>query len=340
MPFGVLFVLLLLIGFYAIKIFFFLNTPIAKQKIDLHLFQGEKIQSPIIAEASPGANFKFNLDTVEGRPFTATLSAKIFVIPPTSTSFSYRQAILSMATTLGFDVENTKYKLEDKNAVFEEPKQTLSVDISNYNFQYQYKLEDDPSIFQNTHVPAETEIIQNAEDFLKKVDKYPADFAKSKPNIIYYTYPITTGANLSNSPQQSTNMVEVDFYRPDIDSDPQPISTVTSKFPNSQNYVAMVFNESGQKVVKAQVKYFEKSEDQVGVYPLKSGDDAYQQLKDGKGYVVNGVPNQTDVTIKKMFLAYYDPEVYQQYLEPVYVFLGTNNFVAYIPAVKDSLLIQ
>ena len=37
-----------------------------------------------------------------------------------------------------------------------------------------------------------------------------------------------------------------------------------------------------------------------------------------------------------MFLGYYDPDVYQEYLQPMYVFLGDNNFVAYLPAITDD----
>jgi hypothetical protein len=54
--------------------------------------------------------------------------------------------------------------------------------------------------------------------------------------------------------------------------------------------------------------------------------------------VVNGRPNQANITIKKMFLAYYDPDEYQPYLQPVYVFVGDNDFVGYVPAVEDALL--
>ncbi len=173
------------------------------------------------------------------------------------------------------------------------------------------------------------------------LSNYPADFARSKPTIIYYTYnPESTELTISDIPDATTNMVEVDFFRPEIEALPSNLSTVTSKFPNSQNYVAMVFKDGDTKIVKAQVKYFETSEEQIGIYPLKTGDAAWEQLTTGKGCVVSGAPDITQVTIRKMFLAYYDPEDYQPYLQPVYVFIGSDNFVGYVPAVKDSLLTQ
>ncbi len=48
--------------------------------------------------------------------------------------------------------------------------------------------------------------------------------------------------------------------------------------------------------------------------------------------------NKTSIKIKKMFFAYFDPDIYQSYLQPVYVFLGENNFVGYVPAVSADYL--
>jgi hypothetical protein len=102
----------------------------------------------------------------------------------------------------------------------------------------------------------------------------------------------------------------------------------------------MAFYNGGAKVLRAQIKFFEKSEEQIGVYPLKTGDAVWTELKEGKGMVVSDIKNQKDITIKKMFLGYLDPSVYQDYLQPVYVFLGANNFVAYVPAVSNDFLTE
>lgn len=340
LPFGILTLLFILIVFYAFKIIFFLNGPAQNnQVVATKLFQGEKIQAPLIQTASSSANMKFNFDTIEGKPITATLSAQIFVLPPSTTKFGFREKIQLMAKTLGIDTDANPYSLTDKDAVFKDDNQQLHIDISTFNFDYQYDLQKNPDLFTNTKIPDEQAIIDKATDFLRSVDRYPDDFARSKPSIIYYTYnPNTTQLTISNSPQPDSNMAEVDFFRPDIDAVPAALSTVTSKFPNSQNYVAMVFTDTDSKVVKAQVKYYPSSADQVGIYPLKTGDVAYKELQEGKGLVVNGQPNQPNITIKKMFLAYYDPDEYQPYLQPVYVFVGDNDFVGYVPAVEDALL--
>jgi hypothetical protein len=340
LPFGILGLLLILILFYSLKIVLYLNTPPPTvAQLPTTLFPGEKIKAPVIKTASSAAELKFTLDTIEGRPTTATLSAQIFVLPPTSTSFGFKEKIQLMAKTLGFDTDVTNYSLNDKNATFQDDNQQLAIDISNFNFHYQYDLQKNPDLFTNSEVPQEQEAVTKASDFLNQIGKYSPDFAQTTPSVSYFHYdPNTTQLVPQVTPDAMTNVVEVDFFRPDIDAVPAPLSTVSSKFPNSQNYVAMVFSNGEMKVIKAQVQYFEKSADQVGLYPLKSGDQAYADLQAGNAYVINGQPGQTNITIKKMFLAYYDPDIYQPYLQPVYVFIGDNDFVGYVSAVVNALL--
>lgn len=131
-------------------------------------------------------------------------------------------------------------------------------------------------------------------------------------------------------------MVEVDFYRPDIGEFP----TVSSTYFNSSNYVLLTYNGDRYKILRSQVRFFEQSEDQVGVYPLKTGKLAYDALTKGKGLIISNPDSSQNIVIKKMFLAYYDPDIYQEYLQPVYVFLGENNFVAYVPALSDDYLTE
>jgi len=63
-------------------------------------------------------------------------------------------------------------------------------------------------------------------------------------------------------------------------------------------------------------------------------------LINGKGKVVAATKGVKKVTIKKMFISYFDPDVYQSFLQPVYVFLGDNDFVGYVPAISNQYLIE
>lgn len=337
LPFVIIFSIVFMAFFYMIKLLFVYLGGTKKAGVYTNTAFG-KIKKPFVKDASSSASFSFTLDTVEGEPVTATDAAKIFFLPPSATRFGYREKIYLMAKVFGFNTEFVKHKLVDKEANFSDLYQNLNIDITNFNFSYKYKFEKNPGLFTNTTIPEKSVAENKAIDFLKSVSRYPDELSKGKLNTIFLSYnPQTDEFSVSKRPQEA-NMIEVDFYRPDIEGTPQNIPIVSPKYFNSQNYVLMVFQDKDYKILKAQVRFFEKSNEQVGVYPLKDGNLAWSQLKKGKGIVAQTPKNQGPIIIKKMFMGYLDPDIYQDYLAPVYVFLGENNFVSYIPAVKDDYL--
>jgi len=296
----------------------------------------DKIRRPQILEASKSANLNFTLDTIEGQPITATAAAKVYFIPPKATLLGYREKIYLMAKTLGFDTETVKYKLQGEEAVFDDSQSQLKINITNFNFSFEQVFIKDSSIFATTNIPSKTEIENKAIDFLKNIGRYPDELTQGKTNLIYFSYNPEVQTMQPTQKIDEANVVEIDFYRPDIDDFP----IISPRYFNSQNYVVMVFNEDGFKILRAQIKFFEKSEDQMGIYPVKTGEAAYEALKSGHSMIISNPQKKQEITIKKMFLGYFDPDYYQEYLQPVYVFLGTDDFVAYVPAVTDNYLTE
>ncbi|MCL4364114.1 hypothetical protein M1328_02640 [Patescibacteria group bacterium] len=334
LPFLVLFILVFLIIFYSFKLLFvYLEANQAKPPIVPTLFG--KIDVPTVNEATSSANFKFTLDTIEGHPVTTTDSAKVFFLPKPATRFGYREKIYLMAQALGYDTQVTDYKLNGNLAVFDDGIHVLTINIGNFNFTYESKPDSSTLASSGTYIPSQTDVQNKAIDFLKGVGRYPEELATGTTNIIYLKYDpgLDTYTNVDN--QYSANLVEVDFYRQNVDG----IPVATPRFFTSQNYVIMQFNKDGYQVVKAQVAFFEKSDTQVDLYPVKTADVAWQELLDGKGIVVAATKGVRQISIKQMSIYYFDPDVYQSYLEPVYVFIGDNDFVAFVPAVTDQYLI-
>lgn len=338
LPFIVIGFILFLIVFYALRLTF-LYLGLKKPTLYTNTIFGP-IKKPYIANATSSAQFSLSLDTIEGEPISATRTAKIYFLPEAATRFGYREKIYLIANTFGFNTQIVRHQLDGKEARFSDFAQDLSVDITNFNFTYKYKFEKNAALFAGAISPSKEVAENKAVDFLKTVGRYPDELATGKRNVIYLKYDPITNEISETQRVSEANMVEVDFYRPDVEADPSPMTIVSPAYFNSQNYVIMVMKEKDYnkefKILRAQVRFFEKSDAQVGIYPLKTGDVAWQQLKDGKGIVVSTPKNLQKVVIKKMDIAYFDPDVYQEYLQPVYFFLGENNFVAYVPAVLDS----
>lgn len=337
MPFFILFALVFLIIFYSFKLFFiYLESSKPRTVITDTIFG--KIDQPNINNATSSANFNFTLDTVEGTPVTSTDTAKVYFLPRPATRFGYREKIYLMAKTFGIDTELVKHKLTDNMAAFSDGEQKLTVDIGNFNFKYenQPNSTDSSSLARaNSLIPSKKEIENKAIDFLKSVGRYPDELTKGTMKIIYLRYNPGFDSYTNVTTKTEANLVEVDFYRPDIEG----ISVATPRFFNSQNYVIMFFTEDGYKVIKSQIAFYEKSETQVGLYPVKSGETAWQELLDGKGIVVSARTGAKNITIKNMKIYYFDPDIYQPYLQPVYVFYDDKDFVAYVPAIANEYLI-
>lgn len=338
-PFGILGILFFLIIFYAIQLA--LVVVDSRKPVSLYINPiFNQIKKPYLSEASPSGSLKYQLDTVDGKPITATKSAQVLFMPQAETKFGYREKLYLIAKSLGFNTESSGYRLIGSQASFSEPKQKLTIDIRNFNFDYKYSFENDKSVFENVRTPNQEESIEKAVEFLQTAGRYPQELSQGKTNVVFLKYDTENNSMGVLSSNLEANLVEVDFYRPDIVANPNPIPVVSPKYFNSQNYVLMMFKNDGTyKVLRAQVKFYDRSAEQIGVYPLRSGEQAYDDLKKGKGLVI-AQPQTTNVTIRKMFLGYFDPDVYQEYLQPVYVFLGDGDFVGYVPAVSGEYLVE
>jgi hypothetical protein len=331
-PLVVIFFLLIFIFYYSIKLIFLLGKPQEQPTISIDpIF--DKIEIPVIKDATPSSGLSFTLDTIEGKPITATAAAKVFFIPEPQPKLGYRSQILLMARQFGFD-PSIGYRLEGNSAFFSDEKRKLTINFANFNFEYEYDFSKEDNLFANVILPSESEIKNKAINFLKSIDRYPEELALGKINIVYFHYnPVDKSVVLADK-NHPANIVEVNFYRADIDSFP----VVTSKYNASSNHLIFTFINGGIKILKAKIAFFEKYEQEFGVYPLKTGDEAYQELISGRGLIVVNNTQKKEITIKKMSLAYFDPDEYQKYLQPVYVFVGKDDFVAYVWAVRNDYL--
>lgn len=277
-------------------------------------------------------NPTFVLDTIEGKPVGSTESAKIFFLLPKPVRYGYLQTAYLMAKSFGFDTTLIKHRLDGTQAIFEDSDKKASIDITTFNFEYKYQYENNTQLFTNSVLPSDTIISESARQFLRSVNKYPEELAQGHQENIYMHYDATAQTFSVVKKPEEANAVEVDFYRPDIEG----LSVRPPRYFNSQNFVVMVFINGVPKIIKAQLKFFERDTENYGSYPLKTGEEAYRELTQGLGLIVSTGQSTNKITVNKMSLSYFDPDIQQQYLQPVYVFLGNNGFAAYVPAIKSS----
>lgn len=288
-------------------------------------------------------NMQYVMDTVEGVPLTATTSAKIFFVPKRTPNLGFREKAAVLAKALNFDDGSTISKLDATSDTYTLVDRTkrLVVDIDNFNYTYSQDFDEETRQFLARLVmPNEEKIISKAQEILRSLNRYPTDLAQGIQTISFIAYKESSesaqaSVEIVQDPQLA-NMVGVDFFPPKLNE----LETVTEDFVSSPNRVVYIPQGGATDfVVKAQVQIFERSEDQSSDYPLKTGEQVFQDLHAGKGFLIQGmdsISGKTLIKIKKMYLAYLIPGYYTTYIQPVYVFIGEDNFVAYVPAVLDS----
>lgn len=97
-------------------------------------------------------------------------------------------------------------------------------------------------------------------------------------------------------------------------------------------------NDFGSEIVAANFTHqtINKPENTDATYSIKTSEEAFEELKNGKAYIASYAGSERNVAINNVYLAYYLGEKPQQYLMPIIVFEGSNGFFAYISAVKDE----
>jgi len=342
-PVLVIVLLVLLILFFGVKLLF---TYLSSQKVTTTTTSAlvsydpvfDKIKPTLTEDIEKSDQYTFVLDTLDGTPNfeEATSAAEVYFLPQKTASFGFLTKIYLMAKAAGFDTDITQHRLDDKMAIFNDGKNKLTIDIKTFNYTYSYTITHDDNVTPPTLPVAETILFNEAATYMSAMGRYPEELARGERNIKYMRLDPETNEIIPLKSSESANIVEVDFFLPDKNGLP----VVSSSYYNSQHYVMFLIGENKTKVIKAQVQYFDRSEDQIGLYPLRSAQQAWEDLKKGKGVVVSSQAKLGEIKVQKVFLAYYDPAVYQEYVQPVYVFLGNNEFVAYVSAVRDDYLIE
>jgi hypothetical protein len=339
-PFAILGIIGMFILYYSIQLIillFQLQQPKTPSLASIINPAFGPITKPVLANATGSAGLTYVLDTTDGVTVTATPAATVYFLPEAQARFGFRENIFLMAKNLDINTELTKYELQGTQAVFSDSKNKLSVNILNYNFDYEYiYLSQEDERLSNAYIPNEETINKSAVEILSKIGRYPSELARGKRNIVYLAFNPQTDELTVVDKAANANLVEVDFYREDIDGFP----VATPRYFNSQNYLVLLFDDQGTKVVKGKISFFDRSTEQTGIYPIKTGDQAWEEFTSGGGYIVSGSEGLSQINIKKMFMGYFDPDIKQNYLQPVYIFLGENNFVGYVPAVTNEFLTE
>jgi hypothetical protein len=175
-------------------------------------------------------------------------------------------------------------------------------------------------------LPSETDSVKIATTYLNKINTFPTNIDATKTKTSLFTIQDKTLVPATSF--AAATAVRVDFFQQDINNLP-----VVYEQPYFSNINVLV-GPNGE-ILQAQY-FYQTPGSESATYPIKTSTQAYQDLQNGIAYIASYDGSSSTVSITDASLAYYISSEPQNFLMPVIVFTGSDNFTAYVPAVTDE----
>lgn len=255
----------------------------------------------------------------------------VYFMPPKSASFSGLDEAAKMAQSLGFsgsvtELSETIYRFERKDTP-----STFDINIVNRTFSINYNLDKAPDLI-NLHPKSNEEAVNAIKYLLNPASLLPPELESGAKTFEYLK---VDTKNFSETLSLSeANFVRVNLFRKNLGD----MAVLTPNRKRSTVWFLVSGDPSSyRQVIAGEYHYFPIDEKQFSTYPIKTAQQAWDGLTAGKAYFSqepNGKPSQ--ITIRRVYLAYYDSGTPQGFLQPIVVFEGDGGFSAYIPAVTGD----
>lgn len=279
-----------------------------------------------IKEKAENLNFQLLLPNSELPEFP--LQINIYKMPKAQTNIQVLENARNKASYLGFN-ENGE-ELVESVYVFKhksEPSR-LTMNIVNGVFSISYDIRANLSILGQIP-PSESEAEKYLSDFLRHANSKPDDLSGPVTHEFLKIGDSSFNKAISRS---DADVIKTNFFRKEY-SEGIPSMTPEAKEANVWFYLAGL---SPRPIIGGEYHYYPINEKEKGTYPIKTSQEAWDELVKGGGYIANLGENDKNITIRKVYLGYYDAGQYTPYFQPIVVFEGDNDFFAYVPAVQDQ----
>lgn len=275
----------------------------------------------------------FRLETIQGTvPKLETIGKVYFSVKPGATLLSLDR-VKETAKKMGFStnpqaLSSRIYRFQTNTV----PPTTLDIDIITGNFKLRYDFSSDQTILTEKKLPSDDQVISEAKSFLQTTGLLAEDLSLGKAKVSYLKYQtpdLSPAISLSEA-----DFVKVGFFRQEQDS--LPILPENPK-EGSIYFIFSGARERTKRIIEINYTYNKVDRENFATYPLKSASAAWQELQGGNGFITNlGENTDGKITIRKIYLAYFDSPQPQNFLQPVFVFEGDKDFFAYVSAVDPK----
>jgi len=258
--------------------------------------------------------------------------AKVFFIPQTTLTLFSDQNARAVAAKYGFVFEptilSTRLYRWQKSAPLQS---TLQMDIQSFQIRFTTEYLNRPDLLLGSRVPELAQAEQLVKSFMRTGGIGDQTILNATSQSEYLKL---EGTKLVEAVSYSdADFVRVRLNRTPIDDafemyTPDTTGIVEAIVAGGTNTSAVVDFTSNFRSIDSE---------QLHTYPLRTPAQAWGILQAGEGYVASHTGTSTAV-IRRVMLGYYDDFEEQQYLQPIYVFLGDDDFVGYVPAIDPRYI--
>lgn len=287
-----------------------------------------KLPTLAFPQGASVANANYVVETPEGGLPTLDTQAKVYFMPKQTANLLGLDAARQKAVDLGFvnnpqEISDTVYRFPHKD----QPT-SLQINIVTGIFSISYSLSADPSPIERIP-PAPEVAASQVRSYLSSADLLPEDLTGPTTNQFLK---VEGGQLVSALGQSEADLVKINLFRKEYDGFPS-----LTPDPNEANvwfYISGA-RERQKQFIAAEYHYFPVDDGQSATYPIKSAEQALNELKSGNAYIASAAKTEGNITIRRVYLAYYDSEKSAEFYQPIIVFEG-DGFIAYVPAVTSD----
>jgi len=256
-------------------------------------------------------------------------------MPSPQANIQALEAAKQLAQRLGFNPDG-RLILENVPNVYifnkEHFPSTLTMNIVTGVFSMGYDINSDPSVIGELP-PAPEEATEFAKSYLGSAGLLTEDLKTG--TVTHEFLKIEAGNLVSAISLSEADVIKINLFRKNLGGDPG-YPSITAQMPEANTWFILSGGQRRQ-IIAAEYHYYPVDESKFGTYPIKTSEVAWEELKRGEGFIVNlGNNPEGKITVRRVYLAYYDPGQSTEFYQPIIVFEGDNGYLAYIPAVTEE----
>lgn len=275
----------------------------------------------------------YTLQTKTGTLPKLVTQLPVFFMPKQSIGVLSLDEAKKQAAALGFafapeQTSTTTYRWKRNSPL----PATLDIDIVSKHLTMKVDWASDPGFLSQKSLPPQQTAITQVRETLQEAGLSAPDMATSGAKISFLR-----ASGTSYIP--AVSLSEADFIQVNIWRSPirETYSLVRpDPLQGNAHFIFSGSRDTNSSIVQADFSYAPIDYERFETYGLIAPQTAWQTLQAGKGFVAHIDTGVQQATVRNVYLAYYESDTPQRYLQPVYVFVGDQNFFAYVPAVAVS----